>query len=147
MQLHDEREHHPPSGSVAGRLVAGVLVRLGVQGEGRLLLHVRHIAGIGGVSGRGVGGGVVGGGGIGWRVGGVVFQWRLCVGWDGDGVNASAETTQGKVGQDSPGGDGEEREGHGGACGVHGDTSDVMSATPLTGQHAETHKPQEGPRP
>ncbi len=89
----------PPFVSVAGRLVAGVSLRLGVWGEGRL--HFGHTAGIGCVSGRGVSSGVVGGGGIGRRVGGVEIWWRLCVGWDGNFIDATAETTQGKIGQDS----------------------------------------------
>lgn len=71
-------------------------------------MHVGHTAGIGCVSGRGIGSGVVGGGGIGWRVGGVVIWWWLRVGWDGNFINATTETTQGKVGQDSPSGDREE---------------------------------------
>lgn len=64
-------------------------------------MHVRHTAGIGRVSGRGVGSGVVGGGGIGWRVGRVVIWWRLRVCWDGSFMNTTTETTQSKVGQDS----------------------------------------------
>lgn len=64
-------------------------------------MHVGHIAGIGCVSGRGVGGGVVGGGGVGWRVGCVEIWWWLCVGWDGNFINTTAETTQSKICQDS----------------------------------------------
>lgn len=89
----------PPFVSVGGGLVAGVSLQLGVLGEGRL--HVGHTGGIGCVSGRGVGGGVVGGGGVGWRVRGVEILWRLRVGWDGNLINTTAETTQGKVSQDS----------------------------------------------
>lgn len=61
-------------------------------------MHVRNTAGIGCVSGRGVGGRVVRGGGIGWRVRTVVIRWRLCVGWDGNFIYTAAETTQGIVG-------------------------------------------------
>lgn len=44
-----------------------------------------------------------------------------------------------------PGGDREEGESYGGSCGVFGDWVVIGSFTPLTGQQAETHKPQEGP--
>lgn len=64
-------------------------------------MHVGHTAGIGCVSGRGVGSGVIGGGGVGRRVGRVVIRRRLRVGWDSNFMNATAETTQGKIGQDS----------------------------------------------
>lgn len=62
-------------------------------------MRVGHTAGIGYVSGGGVGSGVVGGGGIGWRVG-VMIRWRLCVGWDGNFVSTTLETARGKIGQD-----------------------------------------------
>lgn len=84
--------------SVVGRLEANVALRLRVRGEGRLLVHVGHIAGIGGVRGRGVGSRVVGRRGVRRGVGGVKIRWRLCVGWDGNLINTTAETTQGKVG-------------------------------------------------
>ena len=64
-------------------------------------MHVGHTAGIGCVSGRGVGGGVVGGGGVGRRVGGVVIWWRLGVRWDGNFINTAAKAAEGKVGKDS----------------------------------------------
>jgi len=67
-------------------------------------VHVGHIAGVGVVSGRGVGGGVVGGGGVGWRVRGVVIC-PVDEGRDGSFINTAAETDQCKVGQDSPCGD------------------------------------------
>lgn len=61
-------------------------------------MHVGYIAGIGCVSGRGVGSGVVGCGGVGRGVGGVVI-WRLLrVGRDGNFIDTAAETTQSKVG-------------------------------------------------
>lgn len=50
--------------SVAGRLVAPVSLGLKDRGEGRLLVCVRHAAGIGCVDRR-----RVGRGGVGWRVG------------------------------------------------------------------------------
>lgn len=62
-------------------------------------MHVGHTAGIGGVSGGGVGSGIEGGGGIGWRVG-VMIRWRLCVGWDGNFVSTTSEMAQGQIGQD-----------------------------------------------
>lgn len=70
-------------------------------------MHVGYTAWIGSVSGggvssRGVGGGVVGGGGVCWRVGGVVIRWWFCIGRDGNFIYTSAETSQSKVGQDSP---------------------------------------------
>lgn len=60
-------------------------------------MHVGHTAGVCCVSGRGVGSGVVGGGGVGRGVGGVLILW-LRVGWDGNVIDTTAETTQSKVG-------------------------------------------------
>lgn len=94
----------PPFDSVVGWLidrgmVASVSLWLRACGEGRLLVHVGHTAGIGCVSGGGVGSRVIGGGGVGWRVG-VMIRWRLCVGWDGNFMSTTSETAQGKIGQD-----------------------------------------------
>lgn len=144
-----QHSHTPPPSvgvSVGGRLVALVSLWLGNLGDG-IWLDLGPTGGVGWVCGGGVGGWVVGGGGICRRVRGVGVRRRFGVRWDGDLSDATTEANQGKVGQDSPSGDREEREGHGGTCSILRNPADIMCASPLTGQQAETYEPQEGPHP
>lgn len=81
--------------SVAGRPVAAISLGLKDRGEGRLLVRVRHAAGVGCVDRR-----RVGRGGVGRRVGRVEIWRRLRVGGDGGSLITTAKTAHGKIGQD-----------------------------------------------